>query len=98
MAFIELDRRAWAEIVRSQPNAIEPGILLWLLSLDNNLFAAFGIDQIFILDAVHVAKISRRNERIANSMRSQLGGSIEYDWNEGGLIVTLRMDRARLTS
>jgi hypothetical protein len=31
-------------------------------------------------------------------VRGQLGGSINYDWNEGGLIVTLRMDRSRLTS
>jgi two-component sensor histidine kinase len=35
---------------------------------------------------------------VQRSVRSQLGGSIDYDWNEGGLIVTLRMDRSRLTS
>jgi two-component sensor histidine kinase len=34
---------------------------------------------------------------VQRSVRGQLGGSIEYDWSEGGLIVTLRMSRARIT-
>jgi two-component sensor histidine kinase len=34
---------------------------------------------------------------IERSMSGQLGGSIEHDWSEGGVIVTLRIDRARLT-
>jgi len=33
---------------------------------------------------------------VQSSVRGQLGGSINYDWNECGLIVTLRMDRKRL--
>lgn len=32
------------------------------------------------------------------SVRGQLGGAIDYDWDEEGLIVTLRMDRSRLAS
>lgn len=36
------------------------------------------------------------SELVKRSVRGQLGGSIEYDWSEGGLIVTLRMNRARL--
>ena len=30
------------------------------------------------------------------SMADQLGGSIEYDWCEDGLIVTLKMNKDRL--
>lgn len=33
---------------------------------------------------------------VRRSVAGQLGGSIAYDWSEGGLIVTLRMDRLRL--
>lgn len=35
---------------------------------------------------------------VRRSVAGQLGGSIEHDWSEGGLIVTLRMDRARLST
>lgn len=35
---------------------------------------------------------------VRRSVSSQLGGSIVYDWSEGGLIVTLRMGRDRLAS
>lgn len=35
---------------------------------------------------------------IERSVSRQLRGSIEYDWSEGGLIVTLRADRARLST
>jgi two-component sensor histidine kinase len=35
--------------------------------------------------------------RLVNrSMADQLGGSIEYDWSDDGLIVTLKMNRDRL--
>ncbi|BBC99518.1 hypothetical protein YGS_C1P0774 [Sphingobium sp. YG1] len=33
---------------------------------------------------------------LQRSVTSQLGGRIDYEWSEGGLIVTLRMLRARL--
>ncbi len=33
---------------------------------------------------------------VKRSVTGQLGGSIDYDWSEGGLIVTLRIKRARL--
>jgi two-component sensor histidine kinase len=33
---------------------------------------------------------------VERSVTRQLGGSIEYDWSEGGLIATLKMNRARL--
>jgi two-component sensor histidine kinase len=33
---------------------------------------------------------------VDRSVSGQLGGSIHHDWSEGGLIVTLRIDRARL--
>jgi two-component sensor histidine kinase len=36
------------------------------------------------------------SQLVRRSVTGQLGGSIEYDWSEGGLIVTLRMERARL--
>jgi two-component sensor histidine kinase len=35
---------------------------------------------------------------VRRTVAGQLGGSIDYDWSEGGLIVTLRMDRKRLAS
>ena len=35
---------------------------------------------------------------VERSVSRQLGGSIDYDWSEGGLIVTVRMDRDRLAS
>ncbi|WP_240500151.1 sensor histidine kinase [Sphingomonas montana] len=35
---------------------------------------------------------------VRRSVAGQLGGSIDYDWSEGGLIVTLRMSRERLSS
>jgi two-component sensor histidine kinase len=35
---------------------------------------------------------------VQRSVSGQLGGTIDYDWDEGGLIVTLRMDRSRLAS
>lgn len=35
---------------------------------------------------------------VQRSISGQLGGSIHYDWSEGGLIVTLRIDRTRLAS
>jgi two-component sensor histidine kinase len=35
---------------------------------------------------------------VARSVSGQLGGSIDYDWSEGGLVVTLRMRRERLAS
>lgn len=35
---------------------------------------------------------------VERSVTGQLGGSIDYNWSEGGLIVTLRADRARLAS
>jgi two-component sensor histidine kinase len=37
-------------------------------------------------------------ELMRRSVERQLGGSIAYDWSEGGLIVTIRMDRGRLSS
>jgi two-component sensor histidine kinase len=33
---------------------------------------------------------------VKRSMADQLGGSIEYDWSEDGLIVTLKMNKDRL--
>jgi len=33
---------------------------------------------------------------VQRSVSGQLGGSIDYDWDKGGLIVTLRMSRTRL--
>jgi len=30
-------------------------------------------------------------------MAAQLGGTIEFDWSEEGLVVTLRMSKDRLT-
>lgn len=33
---------------------------------------------------------------VRRSVTGQLGGSIDYDWSEGGLIVTLRIKRSRL--
>jgi two-component sensor histidine kinase len=35
---------------------------------------------------------------IHRSVTHQLGGSIAYHWAEGGLIVTLKLDRARLST
>jgi two-component sensor histidine kinase len=35
---------------------------------------------------------------VRRSVAGPLGGSIAYDWSEGGLIVTLRMNRTRLAS
>ena len=35
---------------------------------------------------------------VQRSVASQLGGAIDYNWDEGGLIVTLRMERSRLAS
>jgi two-component sensor histidine kinase len=35
---------------------------------------------------------------VHRSVSKQLGGSIEYDWPEEGLIVTLRLDRTKLAS
>ncbi|WP_235523201.1 sensor histidine kinase [Sphingobium sp. Leaf26] len=35
---------------------------------------------------------------VQRSVTGQLGGAISYDWDEGGLIVSLRMKRTRLTS
>ena len=35
---------------------------------------------------------------VARTMTYQLGGMIAYDWAGTGLIVTLRMSRARLAS
>lgn len=37
-----------------------------------------------------------RSQLIKRSVSRQLQGSIEYNWSEGGLIVTLRMMRSRL--
>jgi hypothetical protein len=34
----------------------------------------------------------------ARSMSSQLGGSIEFDWAETGVIVTLEINKSRLAS
>jgi two-component sensor histidine kinase len=36
------------------------------------------------------------SQLVSRSVSSQLGGSIAYDWSEGGLIVTLRIKRDRL--
>lgn len=33
---------------------------------------------------------------IARSVSSQLGGTLDYDWQESGLVVTLRLDQAKL--
>lgn len=38
------------------------------------------------------------SQLVKRSVSSQLGGTIDYVWSEGGLIVTLRIDRARLAS
>lgn len=35
---------------------------------------------------------------VQRTVTGQLGGSIEHEWSEGGLIVTLRLDRQRLAS
>jgi len=35
---------------------------------------------------------------VQRSVTGQLGGTIDYDWAESGLVVTLRMDRGRLAS
>ncbi len=35
---------------------------------------------------------------VRRSVSGQLGGSIDYDWSPGGLIVTLQMDRERLAA
>ena len=36
------------------------------------------------------------SQLVKRSVSGQLGGSIDYDWSEGGLIVTLRIKRTRL--
>lgn len=36
------------------------------------------------------------SQLLKRSIAGQLGGSIDYDWSEGGLIVTLRINRSRL--
>lgn len=36
------------------------------------------------------------SQLVQRSVSRQLGGTIEHDWCEGGLIVTVRLDRARL--
>ncbi|MEN2786272.1 sensor histidine kinase [Sphingomonas qilianensis] len=36
------------------------------------------------------------SQLVKRSVSGQLGGSIDYDWSDGGLIVTLRVKRARL--
>jgi two-component sensor histidine kinase len=36
------------------------------------------------------------SQLVNRTVSGQLGGSINYDWSEGGLIVTLRINRARL--
>jgi two-component sensor histidine kinase len=33
---------------------------------------------------------------VQRSISRQLGGSIEYDWSNGGLTATLRLDREKL--
>ncbi|HVF94129.1 MAG TPA: HWE histidine kinase domain-containing protein [Sphingomonas sp.] len=38
------------------------------------------------------------SQLIKRSVSGQLGGSIDYDWSKGGLIVTLRMKRTSLAS
>ena len=35
---------------------------------------------------------------VERSVATQLGGTIEHDWSEGGLIVTVRLSRARLAT
>jgi two-component sensor histidine kinase len=35
---------------------------------------------------------------VKRSVAGQLGGSIDYNWSEEGLIVTLRMNRARVAA
>ena len=35
---------------------------------------------------------------VERSVTSQLGGSIEHDWSEGGLVATLRMNREKLAA
>jgi two-component sensor histidine kinase len=37
------------------------------------------------------------SQLVKRSVTGQLGGSIDYDWSEGGLIITLRIKRSRLT-
>jgi two-component sensor histidine kinase len=34
---------------------------------------------------------------VERTVTRQLGGAMEHDWSEGGLVVTLRLDRARLS-
>ncbi len=38
------------------------------------------------------------SQLVKRSIAGQLGGSIDYNWSEGGLIVTLRIKRSRLAS
>jgi two-component sensor histidine kinase len=38
------------------------------------------------------------SELVRRSVRGQLGGSIDYNWSEGGLIVSLRMNRSRIAA
>jgi two-component sensor histidine kinase len=38
------------------------------------------------------------SQLVKRSVTGQLGGSIDYDWSKGGLIVTLRINRNRLSS
>ena len=38
------------------------------------------------------------SELVRRSIRGQLGGSIDYNWSADGLIVTLRMNRTRITA
>jgi two-component sensor histidine kinase len=38
------------------------------------------------------------SQLVKRSMSGQLGGAIDYDWSEGGVIVTLRINRERLAS
>jgi two-component sensor histidine kinase len=37
------------------------------------------------------------SQLVKRSVTGQLGGSIDYDWSEGGLIITLRIKRGHLT-
>jgi two-component sensor histidine kinase len=45
-----------------------------------------------------VSELGFGSKLVQRSVTSQLGGTIDYNWNEGGLIVTLRMARSRLAS
>jgi len=72
------------------------GVALWAWNVDSDQFTMDERGGPPVKEPKDLAGYG--SKLVERSVSGQLGGAIDYEWSEGGLIVTLRVNRERLAA